>query len=175
VAGRCEMTGEGPATSEATLQASEYAWKWFEYHSSQRQTVFQFFLAIIGAILAGYFAIADGGQPSLISPLFGLLICVLSFLFWRLDCRGLRLVKIAERYLIEDENRLAAIVGEKIKLVASADLDKGKYPLLEKVHSFRQVYQCIFALIGLLGLVMLLTDIVRLVVADGQMNSLGGR
>ena len=71
------MTNEGALKAEAAqLAASEYAWKWFEYHASQRQMVFQFFLAIVGAILAGYFAIGDAAEASGISPLCGALIVV---------------------------------------------------------------------------------------------------
>ena len=142
---------------ENKAAARDYAWKWFQLHAGQRQTVFQFFLAIIGAVLAGYFALLHAEPSSCVARFFGLLIMGLSFLFWRLDCRGSQLVKIAERYLKTGEEKLALSMQlNEIKLVANADADKGGYRYLEWVHSFRQIYQYIFGLIALLGLVVLL-------------------
>ena len=137
--------------------ARDYAWKWFQYHASQRQTVFQFFLAVIGAVLAAYLAVLHSGANAGFARFFGLLIMVLGFLFWRLDCRGGRLVKIAEQYLKVDEANLASLLGRsEIKLIEGAGQDKGAYPCLECVHSFRQIYMYIFILIGLMGFVIVL-------------------
>jgi hypothetical protein len=151
------MHDDDPSIAAARKEASEYAWKWFQYHAAQRQTVFQFFLAIIGAVLAGYFALTHDGNISPLSRLFGVLVLILSFLFWRLDCRGRRLVKIGERYLAQEEQRLAALLSSnEICFIANADADKGEYPSLICVHSFRQIYRYIFILIGALGVLVIL-------------------
>lgn len=151
------MADSDQSVEAATKEASEYAWKWFQYHATQRQTVFQFFLAIIGAVLAGYFALTHDGAISPLSRWFGVLVLILAFLFWRLDCRGRQLVKIGERYLAHEEQRLAALLQtDEIRLMANADADKGEYPCLQAVHSFRQIYRDIFILIGSLGVLIIL-------------------
>lgn len=85
--------------------ARQYAWEWFQYHAEQRQTVFRFFLTIVAILAAGY-ATAWSADRLNWAAMVSILLIICPILFWRLDERNRNLVKISERYLSVEENRL---------------------------------------------------------------------
>ncbi len=63
-----------------------YLWKYFEYHASQRLTTFNFYIVISTLITTGYFlAYRD---ILWLAVALGILIMLLSFVFWKLDGRN---------------------------------------------------------------------------------------
>ena len=64
-----------------------YAWDHFAYHAQQRQTVFNFFLLLIGGCVAAYSATIgeSGGEYHLFRSFMGAVLALASLLFWRLD------------------------------------------------------------------------------------------
>jgi len=68
-----------------------YLWKYFEYHASQRLTTFNFYIVISTLITTGYF-LALRDVPWL-AIFLGILVVVLSFIFWKLDCRNRILIR----------------------------------------------------------------------------------
>ena len=90
-----------PSRSETSL---DHAWRYFELHATQRMSVFNFFLVLSGLIAAG-FAASIEGSPRL-APLgvaLGLLLALVSFVFWKLDQRVSFLIKCSEKALAEIE------------------------------------------------------------------------
>ena len=78
-------------------QAREHAWKYFELHAHQRIAVFNFFLVVSGALTAGMAATLQGSARfSGLGVALGILLALVSFLFWKLDQRVAFLVKHAE-------------------------------------------------------------------------------
>lgn len=142
-------------TSAAEKAAATYAWEYFKYHAQQRQAVFRFYLILIGAVFA-LFAASYSPQQSEIRDLrwiFGLLFMLISFLFWRLDVRSFNLVKLAERYIVVDEQRLSRILDrDEIKIISSADRRKNTAFIMRPFTTFRQVYRMIFLINSAFGL-----------------------
>lgn len=148
---------EDPQSHESS--AREYAWSWFEYHASQRQTVFRFFLLLAGAITGGYLTFIKDSGHSHLAPWFGLLLVVLSLLFWRLDVRSRDLINFAEIYLRREEDRLSNFVGQEIRISSNAhETTKHVSPIFCYAYTFRQVYRLIFIMIGLIGVAIFLLD-----------------
>ena len=87
----------------------EHAWKYFELHANQRIAVFNFFLVASGAIAAGLAATLQGSQRfSSLGIALGLLLVLVSFVFWKLDQRVSFLIKHAESALSETEQAFPA-------------------------------------------------------------------
>jgi hypothetical protein len=150
--------------SDAEQAAISHAWDYFAFHAQQRQTVFNFFLILIGASVAAYastLAKADGSHDYFHSVL-GLLVVVSSFLFWRLDKRNSRLVKLAEDPLKKFENRLTErtqIADMTILSRADTKIESG---ILSNFESFSQIYRMVFMLAGAGGLAVLALSIKRI-------------
>lgn len=148
---------ESPERLRTERRAADYAWRWFEYHAGQRQAVFRFYLILVGAVSAAYLTAmqSESRELSSWSFIFGALLAGLSFLFWRLDCRSWRLVKLAETYLKRDEEELARRMGRReIMLAELADVKEGNSLVSRRFRSFRQIYGYMFGAIGFLSLIV---------------------
>ena len=131
-----------------------YAWDHFAYHAGQRQTVFNFFLLLIGGCVAAYSATMgeSGAEYSYFRGFLGVVLAVASLVFWRLDQRNARLVKVSEDALKDLEAQIAKEINvSSIRLMTNAEKKVSGFPFLE---SFGQIYGLIFAVSGLVGLAM---------------------
>jgi hypothetical protein len=149
------MAEQPQPTASSEEAARKYAWEWFSYHASQRQTVFRFFLILVGAIIGGYLAVLKSPDPKHLY-LFGAALTVLSFLFWRLDVRSRTLINLAEAYLRVDEARLAqALNNDDIRISWNAHTARDSNSwLISLIYTFKQIYRTIFVLCGAVGLVI---------------------
>jgi hypothetical protein len=80
----------------------EYAWRWFEYHATQRLIAFRFYLIIIGAM--GWLFLRESSV--LLYPhnmFFGIILLVVSIFFFLLELRNNQLVNCARSALDELE------------------------------------------------------------------------
>jgi len=81
-----------------------HAGRYFELHANQRMSVFNFFLALSGVVSAGLAALVQGSAHLIfLGILLGLLLVLVSFIFWKLDQRVSFLIKHAEDALSELE------------------------------------------------------------------------
>lgn len=87
----------------------EHAWRYFELHAKQRTDVFNYFLVLSGAVAAGL-ATTLQGTPRFASLgiALGILLALVSFVFWKLDQRVSFLIKRAESALADVEQSLPA-------------------------------------------------------------------
>ncbi|MBX9925798.1 MAG: hypothetical protein K2Y05_05525 [Hyphomicrobiaceae bacterium] len=86
--------------------AVEHAWRYFELHSTQRLTVFNFFVVFSSLIAAGLGSVVSGEvTASGFGIPLGLLLCLLALVFWKLDQRNSSLIKRAEQVLSLAEGR----------------------------------------------------------------------
>jgi hypothetical protein len=124
--------------------ANDVAMKWFEVHAEQRLKLLNFFLIIVGFCIAGYFA-ALQAKNGFAASIIGLLLTCVCFCFKQLDRRTTQLLKIAEDYLRESLHKLAVqIDSNTINFIERAE-QKGS------VLSYRQVFNILFWLFGVLG------------------------
>jgi hypothetical protein len=75
------------STADDAKAALDYAWNYFDRHAQQRQTVFNFYLIIIGASIAAYASTLTSLQHAthLFHSVIGAIVALASFVFWRLD------------------------------------------------------------------------------------------
>jgi len=84
-------------TEAAWERGREHAWRYFDLHAGQRMTMFNYFTVLAGITLAGIGATLQAATSfSAIGIALGLLLSLLSFVFWKLDQRVAFLVKHAE-------------------------------------------------------------------------------
>jgi hypothetical protein len=130
-----------------------YAWDHFAYHAGQRQTVFNFFLLLIGGCVAAYGSImGESGVPyNYFRSFLGVVLALGSLVFWRLDQRNARLVKVSEDALKDLEAQMAKDISvPSIRLIANAEKKISRFPF-SKIESFGQIYGLIFAVSGVVG------------------------
>jgi hypothetical protein len=143
---------------DAEKAAQSYAWGYFVFHAQQRQTVFNFFIILIGASLAAYAATIDKVSVAKFHFIIGCVLAASSFLFWRLDERSRHLIKLAEAPLKEIELRLAGRTGLSSATILTQAEDKigGKFA---RVESFTQIYRVAFGMVGFVGFVIAIASI----------------
>ena len=138
-----------------------YAWDHFAYHAQQRQTVFNFFLLVVGGCVAAYSAMIgeSGTEYSYFRSFLGAVLALASLLFWRLDQRNARLVNVSEEALKKLEARMADEIKEpSIRLIENADKKSARFPF-SKIESFSQIYGVVFAVSGLVGVAMAILSV----------------
>jgi ABC-type multidrug transport system fused ATPase/permease subunit len=89
----------------------EYAWKYFQVHASQRLTTFNFYLVISAVLVTGFFAVTKEDKFCF-GVILGLLLMLVSLVFYKLDRRNRDLVGYGEKALKVLEGRLFAVANE---------------------------------------------------------------
>ena len=86
--------------SVETSALRKQAWDYFSIHASQRMAVFNFYIILSSVVATSYSAGFKGDsnlQPA--RPVLAGMLCLFSFIFWKLDERTKALIKNAERAL----------------------------------------------------------------------------
>ena len=129
-----------------------HAWRYFELHAHQRMSVFNFFVALSGAVSAGLAAIVQGSaQVSFLGIVLGILLIMVSFVFWKPDQRTSFLIKHAEAALsvleraLPDE-RARLFLYEPFKTDAAAS---GNW--WSRYWTYGESFRIVFLSIGLIG------------------------
>lgn len=84
------------------------AWRYFEFHADQRIKVFQFYIAAIGAVLAGLGIASNAGDMDnkmAVLTLGLLAVALVSLIFMALDARNQYLIGLAEDELVRHEKQ----------------------------------------------------------------------
>lgn len=142
----------------------DYAWKYFELHASQRLTTFHYYIVIATIVATGLFSsFHKDFKVPVLGALSGLLLALLSFVFWKLDQRNRTLIKNAETALkhLEQENapvtRLFLNDAEHFEpLKESASFFPWK-----NHYSYSQCFQLVFLGFGCFGLVGAITSLIQ--------------
>lgn len=88
-------------------RARDHAWRYFEVHAGQRMMMFNFFIVLSSLITAGIGSTLQGPPRfAILGALLGLMLILLSFVFWKLDQRAAFLVKHSEAASNEIELQL---------------------------------------------------------------------
>lgn len=102
--------------------ARKFAWKHFELHASHRLEMFKAYVAFAAISYAG-FAAALQAKAYPIDLVLSILSVLLSVIFSLFDLRIRQLIKISERYLLDDERLLSdALQNQNIRLFRKSDL-----------------------------------------------------
>jgi hypothetical protein len=103
-----KMSGAGVESKPIEALALDHAWKWFEYHATQRMTMIRFYLIAAGGIAAGTGALLATGHENLLAGLLSALGAFTSLAFKRIDRRVSDLVKLGEDALKHEQAKMGA-------------------------------------------------------------------
>lgn len=140
-------------SSDDLQKALDYTWKYFELHANQRMAIFNFFLVLAGLVSAGL-ASAIQGSPrfSILGAVLGLLLSLVSFIFWKLDQRVCFLMENAEKNLAKLEamipNFLASLFHDEPALTRIATSTGSRW---NRLWTYGSSFRVTFIVIGLFG------------------------
>jgi hypothetical protein len=78
----------------------EQAWDYFSLHASQRMSIFNFYIVLSSVIVTSYCATFKvESELTMARCALAASVCLLAFIFWKLDQRNKALIKLAERAL----------------------------------------------------------------------------
>ena len=131
-----------------------HAWRYFELHASQRMAVFNFFLVLSGLIAAGLAAaVQAAGLLLIVGAVLGLLLALVSFIFWKLDQRVSFLIKHAEQALIEIESVFPKTATQLFtNEVALTEHATSSGSLWTRQWTYGHSFRVVFIIMGLAGL-----------------------
>jgi hypothetical protein len=163
--------------SEVEKQRFDYAWKWFNYHASQRMQLFNFFLIITGILANAYVGAYEKGTP-LMRFAVSLIGTLQAFGFFVFDVRNRELTRYAEDVLekierdklFPDDYRSPEINnGQTLGLLRQESNSKMREGFMRERRwkNFRKMKVWIRSIEVIVGLVFL----IGLVVAISQMIS----
>lgn len=140
------------------------AWDYFQMHSGQRLTTFNFYVVISSVIATALFSTfqKDYKVPVLGLPL-GVLLVLFSYIFWKIDLRNRQLIKGAEAALKyfesttvladnEEEPHVAKIFLHEEYVTTKRKASTSTYPW-NSYYSYSNSFNRVFLWFAALGLV----------------------
>ncbi len=134
------------------------AWSYFQLHSNQRLTTFNFYLIIVSLLASSLFiTFQKDYQNNYLGIPIGLLIIFLSFIFWKIDERNRSLIKLAEdalkyfeqQYPFEDN----ADGTHKTKIFTLEEQQSQNLRKYKILFSYAECFRVIFVSVGILGFI----------------------
>ncbi len=140
--------------------ALKYSWDYFHFHASQRLTTFNFYLVICGFVIAGYATALRDSHDSPVAALLGLVLSLISFIFWKLDLRNRQMIWNAEDALKELEDtfdfadKRSPIRIFRYEEDQSASVTRGRFVprCWPRLFTFSVCFGIVFATFAALGL-----------------------
>ena len=130
-------------------QAVEHAWKYFELHSNQRITMFNYYLFIMAGLGTAIGVILQTSKNFAYVGIFlSILSIVVSIIFWKLDQRTSFLIKQSESVFKKLERNSAIDIG--IFCNEEANLEKDKL-FFNKIITYGFIFRTIFFITGMIG------------------------
>ncbi|MEM8535794.1 MAG: hypothetical protein AAGF95_33515 [Chloroflexota bacterium] len=149
-----------------------YAWDYFQLHSSQRIATFNFYITLSTAILAG---IGTALQRNFNLPemaiVLGILLALISFIFWKIDRRNKMMIKGVEEALKEIEEHVMPRGENEIPKMSLFHRDDDAVKELRKPvqvffwnghFSYTTCFNWLFWTFGMIGAVGGVLGIIRL-------------
>lgn len=135
-------------------KALDHAWRYFELHANQRMAVFNFFLVLASLVSAGLAAAVQGSERlGVLGIVLGILLALVSFVFWKLDQRASFLIKHAESALVGLESILptenARLFLNEPALTKNASSSS---TLWNRHWTYGRSFRLTFLVIGLFGI-----------------------
>lgn len=144
----------GGAAEMAPDKVLEHLWRFFALHAQQRISVFNFFVVLSGVLATAIGGGIQAGRPmALLVSVLGILLVLVSFVFWKLDQRGSDLIKLSESALRAGE---AACLPEYARIFRmESQVAGGAAPVGERrprtKWSFRTAFRLMFLMMALAG------------------------
>ncbi|MGU7592326.1 RipA family octameric membrane protein [Enterobacter hormaechei] len=136
----------------------EHAWKYFEVHSQQRITVFNFYITIISLLVAGGgICLQQGSKLIYFTSVFGLFIMFITFIFYKLDTRVSLLIKNAERALRKTEEQFDK---KEMKIFTLDHDNKNLNESILSPWSYGKCFRISFSIISYIGFMLTLSPMI---------------
>ena len=133
-------------------QAVEHAWKYFELHSNQRITLFNYFLFIMAGLGAAIGASLQASNKfSYVGIFISIFIILVSIVFWKLDQRTSFLVKQSEQVFKNLERNSSIDIGIFCNEEANLAKSNEKRCFLNKIVTYGTLFRSIFLISGVIG------------------------
>jgi hypothetical protein len=146
--------------SNRDFNVQQYAWDYFQLHATQRLKTFEFYVVIATVLLSGYGVSLKENDLRPISVVLGILLTILSFVFWKLDVRNKQLIKNAEQALKTIEKECVPESPEStpniLKLFTYEDEQKKNRTSLlfwRRYFSYSDCFNFMFTVFAILGII----------------------
>ena len=146
-------------------QLVEHAWKYFILHSTQRMTLFNYFLFIMAALGAGLGATLQASNKLAYMGVFlSFFVIVVSIVFWKLDQRTSFLIKQSENVLIYREVRLGNGIGIFCNEENNLSVENSNKSSFNKIFTYGKIFRFTFFItgtVGVMGIIMFVLKILE--------------
>lgn len=158
-------------TNTRTIQEKDIldlAWKYFQQHAQQRISFLHFFVIFSGLITTALLTtFQEKYQAHTIGISLGILLSIISFIFWKIDDRNKFLTKLGENAIKEIESKYDFITNydnlEKLKLFSYEEERtkevKKNGNIITRQMSHGKSYNLIFLIFFIIGIVGSLSSI----------------
>lgn len=132
--------------------AFDHAWRHFALHADQRMSVFNFYIASASLLATGeaYVLVAEAKSWQL-GIVAGVMLAVLTFVFWKLDQRSAEIIKVAEKVMESIEAAELQSARRTLSIVANLPTNYALWRL-SKPWTFGRAFRGLFLAVGLVGL-----------------------
>jgi len=148
-------------------QAVEHAWKYFELHSNQRTTLFNYFLFIMAGLGTAIGVILQAHTKfSYVGIFLSCFVTLVSYLFWKLDQRTSFLIKQSEQIFKNLERNSSVDIGIFCNEESNLDKMNLNKNWFTSVLTYGSIFRFTFlttGLIGIFGIVFFLLRILKYV------------
>jgi hypothetical protein len=148
----------------AAIEQRKYVWDYFHMHASQRLTTFNFYIVISTLLATGLFATLRGDirvQPYGI--VLGLLLILLSFVFYKLDQRNkvfisnaenaLKYIEGFENFPCQDNEPQPLMVFSREEYLTKLLKAQDSFWACRKHYTYANCFLIIFLSFGILGII----------------------
>ena len=144
-------------------QLVEHAWKYFILHSTQRMTLFNYFLFIMAALGAGLGATLQAtNKLEYMGVYLSLFVVIVSIIFWKLDQRTSFLVKQSESILKILEGNSDSAIGIFINENANLIEENKNRNYFRKILTYGAVFRFTFGVTGFVGIGLVLLYVTKI-------------
>jgi amino acid permease len=103
-------TLKNEAKTQTHSKALEHAWNHFSYHANQRLVTFRFYLIFVAIFISAYVKLMSD-SATVIASVIGALGMIFTYVFYRLDFRNKKLIKLSESVIKEEEKLMASNIN----------------------------------------------------------------
>jgi hypothetical protein len=152
------------ASNISSEQAVEHAWKYFELHSNQRITLFNYFLFIMAGLGTAVGVILQSSNKfSYVGIFISIFIIVVSVVFWKLDQRTSFLIKQSEQVFKKLERNSSIDIGIFCNEDANLERANKNKAFVNQVITYGLLFRSTFFITGLVGVIGVLIFYMKII------------
>ncbi len=152
------------ASNISSEQAVEHAWKYFELHSNQRITLFNYFLFIMAGLGTAVGVILQSSNKfSYVGIFISIFIIVVSVVFWKLDQRTSFLIKQSEQVFKKLERNSSIDIGIFFNEDANLERANKNKAFVNQIITYGLLFRSTFFITGLVGVIGVLIFYMKII------------